>query len=185
MNMLRDEIGAGRLQREELHPLSRLDRPQQRLVEERALAAAGRPLLAGAEVVDEAERDVSHRRPFGDRDREREERDSPLGVDRAVDRVDDDHVGRCLDARRADAELLGHEREVRTRGVEPLDDDPLGGGVDRRRVVPALADADYLLTLGTRRQLGEHAVDVLDRGPARSQPVGHKGRKSSPDGSLG
>ena len=50
----------------------------------------GHPLLARAEVVDVAEDDVVHRRAVGDRDREREERDPALRVDRAVDRVDDD-----------------------------------------------------------------------------------------------
>ena len=41
--------------------------------EQRALAARRRPLLAGAEVVDEAEVDVVHRVALGDGDREREE----------------------------------------------------------------------------------------------------------------
>ena len=44
----------------------------------------------GPEVVDVAEVDVVHRRPVGDREGEREERDRALRVDRAVDRVDDD-----------------------------------------------------------------------------------------------
>ena len=59
------------------------------LVEPRALAAARDPLLLGPEVVDVAEEDVGHRRPVGDGDRDRVVRQPALGVDRAVDRVDD------------------------------------------------------------------------------------------------
>ena len=63
-------------------------------VEPRARRRATRaPLLARPEVVDEAEGDVGHRRPVGDGDRERVVRQPALGVQRAVDRVDDDaHV---------------------------------------------------------------------------------------------
>ena len=52
--------------------------------------AGRRPLLARAEVVDVAEDDVAHRRPVRDGEREREERDAPLRVHGAVDRVDHD-----------------------------------------------------------------------------------------------
>ncbi len=64
--------------------------PSALAAEERAHATLGRPLLSGAEVVDVAEGDVAHRRAIRDREREREERDPALGVDGAVDRVDDD-----------------------------------------------------------------------------------------------
>ena len=54
------------------------------------LAADRRELLAGAEVVDEAEADVGHRLAVGDGDRERVGGDRPAHVHRAVDRVDHD-----------------------------------------------------------------------------------------------
>jgi hypothetical protein len=43
------------------------------------------------------------------------------------------------------------------------EDRALGGGVDRRRVVAALARADDRLALGTRRQLAQHPRDVVAR----------------------
>ena len=68
-------------------------RVQPPLVEEGAGSASRPPLLAGAEVVDVAELDVGHRLPGGDSDRQGVVRESALGVQRAVDRVDhDQHV---------------------------------------------------------------------------------------------
>ena len=56
-----------------------------------AAAARRRPLFAGAEVEDVAKDDVVHRVAVGDRDRDREEGNAALRVQRAVDRIDD-HV---------------------------------------------------------------------------------------------
>jgi hypothetical protein len=53
-----------------------------------------------------------------------------------------------------------------------LEDHALGGSVDRRRLVPALARADDGLALGAPGQLGEDARDVVARRPARRQPIG-------------
>ena len=92
---------------------------ERRAVEERTAAAFGPPLLAAAEVVDEPERDVVHRVAVGDGEREREERDPALGVDRPVDRVDDDP--RSPPSPNARPELLRDEREVAlVERVEPL-----------------------------------------------------------------
>ena len=77
-------------------------------------AALGDPFLAGAEVVDEAEGDVVHRRSVGDREREGEERDRALRVDRPVDRIDDD-AELATAPEGAHAELLGDERQIAGR----------------------------------------------------------------------
>src|SRR5205814_8671928 len=85
---------------------------------------------------DVAEDDVVHRPAFRDGEREREEGDAALRVQRAVDRVDDDH-------RRADAVASDLLRDDRAEAVEAGEDRLLGRRVDRRRLVaaPALADA--------------------------------------------
>ena len=53
----------------------------------------------------------------------------------------------------------------------------LRGRVDRGRLVAALAVADDRLALVARRQLDEHAADVLDRVAADRQPVRHSGQE--------
>ena len=97
-----------RLEREDLDPVLR-PLPAERLAaEERALASPRRPLLAGAEVVDVAEVHVVHPLAFGDSDRQREVRDPPLRVQRAVDRVDH-HDGLAV---AEPAGLLADDRHV-------------------------------------------------------------------------
>ena len=91
----RDEIGVAspRTTRISIASFGR-DGAERLAVQPRALAAPADPLLAAAEVVDEAEVDVVHRPAVGDGDREGEERDAALRVERAVDRVDhEDRVG--------------------------------------------------------------------------------------------
>ena len=94
---------------EDLDLVLRPHGPERLAVQPRALAASSRPLLAGAEVVDEAEDDVVHRLPLRDGDREGEERDAALRVERAVDRVDDDErqppVAEAADLLRDDRRL--------------------------------------------------------------------------------
>src|SRR5205814_1550855 len=109
--------------------------------QERAAPAFGGPLLAGTEVVDIAEVDVVHRRPVCDRHGQREEGDPALGIQGAVDRVDD-YVRRTARAEVALAELLRNQREVAARRLEPPDDRGLGGSVDRNGVVASFACAD-------------------------------------------
>src|SRR5207249_5816497 len=52
------------------------------------------------------------------RDREREQRDAALSVDRAVARIDEDSLDRCLRQSRAAAELIRHESDGYRRGVK-------------------------------------------------------------------
>src|SRR5438105_9439947 len=83
-----DEIRPGGLNRQELETLERNGR-QCITVQTCPSPSSRMPLLPRAEVVDEAEMDVGHPRPVRDGDREGEERDTALRVDRAVDRIDD------------------------------------------------------------------------------------------------
>ena len=59
------------------------------------------------------------------------------------------------------------ETIVASTPVEAREDDALGRGVDRGRVVAALALREHRLALGARRQLGEHA---------RARPRPRRGR---------
>ena len=182
--LVRDLGGGRRLEGENLDRVLRPQRPQTRAVEERAAAALGRPLLTRTEVVDVAEDDVVHRRAVGDGEREREEGDVPLCVQRAVDRVADDAPAPAA-AEDALAELLRHEREIPVELLEPPDDGRLGGRVDRSRVVAADAQPEHRLALDSSRQFGEHRLDVADRGAADVEPRRHSGCRSSPLISFG
>ena len=114
----------------------------------------------------ESEHDVVHRLALRDGDRDREERDAPLGVERAVDRIDDDERPH-LAAEPPD--LLGDHgaRDLAHAGENHV----LGRLVDRRRLVAAEPRPDDRFALGSRRQPDEHVVDVRDRCPAELQPV--------------
>ena len=83
------------------------------------------------------------------------------------------------------AELLGDEREVLVERLEPVHDRGLGGRVDRRRVVAALA----LASTGSRStRVGSSAstrLDVADRVAAHLEPRLHSGWKSRPEISFG
>ena len=150
-------------------------------VQARSHPSLGDPFLAATEVVDEAEDDVVHRVALGDRDRDGEERDAALRVQRAVDRVDHDPGGAVAD----DADLLRDDRRA-LDFLQPREDHLLGRRVDRSRLVAALAVADDRLPLGARRQLLEHAAHVLDRLAAEREPVSqHSGRNKSPLTSFG
>ena len=161
---LGDVGGRRRLEGEDLELVFR-QLGQRQAVQESAATARGRPLLAGAEVVDVPEDDVVHRVAFGDGDRDREERDPALRVQRAVDRIDDDREPPVAE----DAHLLADELHV--FAAETLEDHRLGGGVDRGRVVAALAVPDHGLALGAAGQLREHARDVVPGGAAELEPV--------------
>ena len=87
------------------------------------------------------------------------------------------------------SELFGDQGETRLDVLEPPHDRFLGCGVDRRRLVPALAVADARLALEASRHPVEHGFDG-DRGVAADlEPVGHrhssKGEKRRPLVSLG
>ena len=161
----RDEIRARRLHHEDLDLVLRPHRAERLAVEARAFAARGRPLLAAAEVVDEAEVDVVHRPAVRDGDREGEERDAALRVERAVDRVDHENGVGAFE----DPDLL---RDDRSAGrAEALDDRVLGRLVDRGRLVAALARAEHRLALGAGRHPLEHRLDVGDRRAAELEPL--------------
>ncbi len=132
------EVRDGGFELQELDLVLRPHRAERLAVEEGTPPLLCRPLLTGAEVVDVAELDVAHLPPLRDREGEREEGDAALGVDRAVDGVDDD--GRLGLAERALAELLRDEAELQAglvRRLEAPDDRCLRRGVDRGRVVAA------------------------------------------------
>ena len=125
-------------------------------VQRRAFAAPRDPLLAAAEVVDVAEVHVAHPLAVGDRDRDREERDAALRVQRAVDRVDHDDGRRPLPSRPTSSETIVTSSML----AQARDDRVLGRLVDRRRLVAAEPLTDDRLALGARRQLLEHAAHV-------------------------
>ena len=185
-----DAVDDGRrgrpLEGQDLDRVLRSQRAEPHAVEERASTALGRPLLARPEVVDVPERDVAHRRPLGDREREREEGDPALRVDRPVDRIDDDSR-RASSAEHALAELLRDEHEVVAQRNEPLDDRVLRRLVDRRRIVASLSELQHGLPLDTRRQPLQHAPDVLDAEATRLEPGRHEvtGWNRRPDRGLG
>ena len=125
----------------------------------------------------EPEGDVGHRRPVGDCDRERVVRGRALGVQRAVDRVDDHpHViGSEVDL----TALLGHRAEPVTLLGELgqlRKHDVFGGGVEQQRAVAAAAAGARLPDpFGGRRRLGQHALQPLHGSPADGQPVDPQG----------
>ena len=129
------------------------------------------------EVVDVAERDVGHRRPVGDRDRERVVRQPALGVQRAVDRVDDDeHVRRRRSRPRPRSSLTAVNRAPsRVQRVELGEDDVLGRRVDHQRAVAALA-ARRRSRSRARRVVGRSREHVAQRRSAAraagAEPVG-------------
>ncbi len=57
--------------------------------------------------------------------------------------------------------------------VEACHDRQLGRGVDRGRVVAALAGPQDRLALGAGRQLGEHGLEIADAVAGEGEPVGH------------
>jgi hypothetical protein len=102
-------------------------------------------------------------------------RQAALGVQRAVDRVDDD-AARPARAEAPLAELLGDEQEVLAGLLQPPDDRRLGRGVDRRRVVAALAFPDHRLARFPSLEIREHRANVVGRRAARLEPVLHRRR---------
>ncbi len=179
-----DEVArVGLLERDDLEaaevvaPLGRRRHGQRGTAVRRALPPAGGPLLARAQVGDEPERDVGHRRPVGDRDRESDVRQAALGVQRAVERVDDHPHAVVAEA---DPPALLRERgEPRTcvvQAVELGEHRVLGLLVDDQRAVAAAAHAAGLehALLG-RRGVGEHAAQSVGRTSACAEPVGREG----------
>src|SRR5204862_2429869 len=105
------------------------------------------------------------RGPFGYGDREGEERDAALRIQAPVDRVEDD--AGPVRAEGALAQLLGDERELgpgRMQIFEESDDRGLGGRVDRRRLVAALALTRDRLSFQPRREFLERSIERGRRG---------------------
>ncbi len=137
-------------------------RVQRTSVEPRPPTAGRAPLLGRPEVVHERERDIVHRVSVRDCDRQRIVRDSPFGVERTVDRVDD-HA----DARIAEvdlAALLGHRDEVESLSMDPLElcqHERLGRAIDHERAVASFAARAGLHgTLGRGRCSGQHPLEA-------------------------
>ena len=76
------------------------------------------PLLIAAEVMNDAEADIGHRRPIGNRDRDRISRQPALGVERAIDWIDYNEGLVAAEINRA--ALLRQGREARARVKELL-----------------------------------------------------------------
>ncbi len=131
------------------------------------------PLLTQAEVVDEGEADVGHRRAVGDGDRQREAAHTALGVQRPVERVDHDadDAAAVLD----DAALLTDRGEARARLVQRVElheDRVLGLLVDDERLVATLAGRAGLDdALAARRMLDEDRAHAFDGPAARAKPI--------------
>src|SRR5262249_57802522 len=69
------------------------------------------------------------------------------------------------------AALLGDEHAVEVGRLEAADDRVLGGSVDRRRLVAALAGPDDGLAVGSSRELREREAYVVDRSTTERGPV--------------
>ena len=149
-------------------------------VQEGAAAARRRPLLARCRSRRRSRTTTScivapSATAIGDR----EERDAALGVQRAVDRIDDDAPASVAEL----ADLLGDDRDVES--LEALQDDALRRRVDRRRVVAALAVRDDRLAFRASRQLREHASHIGRRVAADGEPVSQVDGTADPLVSFG
>ena len=138
-------------------------------------AALGAPLLAGAEVVDVAEHDVGHRRPVGDRDRQRVVRRGRAW--RSASRRSGRRRRRCR-GRRSRRTPRSSETSVKrapcvVERPQLAEDEVLGALVDDQRAVAADADdAGLLDALGGPAALcAEHRAHPLHRAPAGAEPV--------------
>ncbi len=176
--ILGDVRRRGRLEGEDLELVLRQLR-QRAAVQKGAAASRRSPFLARPEVEDVAEDDVVHRAPIGDRDRDGEEGDPALRVQRAVDRVDDHRPATVAEA----SDLFADDTDVFV--LEAVEDHPLRRCVDRGRLVAPFAGADDRLALGAAGQLFEHARDVVARRAAQLEPRAHTGWNRSPEVSLG
>ena len=120
--------------------------------------------------------------PVGDGDREPDVRQAALGVQRAVDRVDDDVD--VVAAEVDDAALLADRAEARARVVQPLElgeDAVLGLLVDDERAVAALAALAGLLdALAARRVVAQHLAQAVGGPAAGAEPV----RRPEPPGNA-
>ena len=127
-----------------------------------------------AEVVDVAEDDVVHRLAVGDGDREREERDAALRVQRAVDRVDDDERAR----RRRDGRPPPRRSSRRARGSARGSRPPPPGRSpsSRRRPRPAPTTGSRSARVGSSL---EHRLDVRDRRAAEPRASQSSGMQAA------
>ena len=107
----------------------------------------------------------------GECDREREEGDAALRVQRAVDRTRRRRGSR----RRRTGRSPPTRSSRRGRGSRPGWPGVLGRLVDRRRVVAARALTRDRLALDAGRQLLEHALHLGDGAATDRDPVGHSG----------
>ena len=178
----REVLGARGLECDELQARQGTRGADRDPADARAAAAPPDPLLAAAEVVDVAEDDVVHRGAVRDGDRERVERQAALGVEAAVDRIDDDAPGPAA-AVDALARLLRDHRETDAVAgdlVEDAERGVLGRLVDGYRRVTAGAAAQLV---GTPRPWhgGDRLGDGVSHRAADREPAlgGHGSNGSS------
>ena len=181
-----------RLDVDHAQPLLRPDAAKRPPAHRRPLAALGDPLLTPGQVADEREADVVQRRPVGDGDREAEEGQAALGVERSVDRVDDHHPGAVAIPERPLAELLRDEPErdaALGQLLQPTDRRRLGLAVDDGGVVSPLALADNRLAVVSGGEAAKHVLHVRRHRAAEAEPVlphgSSCGSSRNPDHSLG
>ena len=163
--------GQRRLEREQLDPVLRTLR-------RRAARRSGTRRRRGAPSTPRRSRSRRrsanstslHRLAVGDRDREREERDAALRVERAVDRVDDDARASAAEL----ADLLGDDRRVDP--VEAREDrrarPPRRSPSCRRRPRPATSTGSRSARVGSSASSAAH---VLRRAAAEREPVSQAG----------
>ena len=182
--LLGDRRRQRRLEREELDLVLRAHVAEPLPVQPGALAAARRPLLAGAEVVDVAEDDVAHRR--------RRPRPRARGRSAGSPRFAFSEPSIGSSTTRAPpppstdlADLLRDERVVLEQLVEPRDRDrarpPRRSPSSRRRPCPRPTIGSRSARVGSSTSTRR---DVVDERAADREPVGHSGMEEQPADEL-
>ena len=129
--------------------------------------------------MDETEIDVAHPPAPCKGNRDREEADPALRIQRTVDRIEDD--AHCTSGPEPHlAHFLRDEDAVDSRLFESANDCPLSGGVNRGRLVAALARAHHRLAVGSGWQLGEREPHVLHRSPAELEAISQADETAAP-----
>jgi hypothetical protein len=176
-----DQPGRRRVDPEQLQRPVGTERRQSLAAVMRSVAAACPPLLPAGEVGHVRELHVAHRRAARDRDRQRVEGKRPLGVERAVDRVD--HHMRGPPAPQLDlAALLRHRRQRRAERLELGEDRVLRRPVDHQRDVATLAATRRLGALSGCWVAPKLSPDAVGRPSREAEPVVGEDHRDVPGG---